>query len=94
MRRIRVHDTRRAWGSLLVLDVHPRVAIQILRHGKISAVMEIYTMVPDKATPAALKQLSGALGPPTPCRQMSRVTTCCCTALLYKRNLCSRKLWS
>jgi integrase len=33
VRRIRVHDTRRTCGSLLAaLDVHPRVAMQILRH--------------------------------------------------------------
>jgi hypothetical protein len=44
--------------------VHPRVAVQILRHSKISITMEIYTMVPDKATLAALQQLSDALGSP------------------------------
>jgi DNA (cytosine-5)-methyltransferase 1 len=33
VRRIRVHDTRRTCGSLLAaLDVHPRVAMRILRH--------------------------------------------------------------
>ena len=42
--RIRVHDTRHTCGSLLAaLDVHPRVAMQILRHSKISITMEIYT---------------------------------------------------
>jgi integrase len=65
VRRIRVHDTRRTCGSLLAaLEVHPRVAMQILRHSKISITMEIYTMVPDKATRAALKRLSDALGAP------------------------------
>ena len=65
VRRIRVHDTRRTCGSLLAaLDVHPRVAMQILWHSKISITMEIYTMVPDKATLAALKRLSDALGSP------------------------------
>jgi len=45
VRRIRVHDTRRTCGSLLAaLDVHPRVAMQILRHSKIAITMEIYTM--------------------------------------------------
>jgi hypothetical protein len=44
--------------------VHPRVAMQILRHSKISITMEIYTMVPDKATLAALKRLGDALGSP------------------------------
>src|SRR6266496_3285246 len=59
VRRIRVHDTRRTCGSLLAaLDVHPRVAMQILRHAQISITMEIYTEVPDKATRAALKRLS------------------------------------
>ena len=65
VRRIRVHDTRRTCGSLLAaLDVHPRVAMQVLRHSKISITMEIYTMVPDKATLAALKRLGDALSSP------------------------------
>ena len=64
-RRLRFNPPRRTCGSLLAaLDVHPRVAMQILRHSKISITMEIYTMVPDKATLAALKQLSDALGSP------------------------------
>ena len=59
VRRIRVHDTRRTCGSLLAaLDVHPRVAMQILRHAQIAITMEIYTQVPDKVTRAALKRLS------------------------------------
>ena len=34
-------------GSLLAaLDVHPRVAMQILRHSKIAVTMEIYTEIP------------------------------------------------
>jgi Phage integrase family len=46
VRRIRVHDTRHTCGSLLAaLDVHPRVAMQILRHAQISITMEIYTEV-------------------------------------------------
>jgi hypothetical protein len=40
------------------LDVHPRVAMQILRHAQIAITMEIYTQVPDKATRVALKRLS------------------------------------
>jgi integrase len=60
-----VHDTRRTCGSLLAaLDVHPRIAMQTLRHSKIAITMEIYAMVPDKNTLAALKQLSDALGSP------------------------------
>jgi hypothetical protein len=38
-------------GSLLAaLDVHPRVAMQILRHSKIAVTMEIYIEVPSDAT--------------------------------------------
>lgn len=59
VRRITVHDTRRTCGSLLAaLDVHPRVAMAILRHSKIALTMEIYTQVPDKTTRDALKRLS------------------------------------
>jgi integrase len=65
VRRIRVHDTRRTCGSLLAaLEVHPRVAMQVLRHSKISITMEIYTLVSDKTTRAALKRLSDALASP------------------------------
>jgi integrase len=44
--QIRVHDTRRTCASLLAaLDVHPRVAMQILRHSQISVTMNVYTEV-------------------------------------------------
>ena len=47
---ITVHGTRKTCGSLLVaLDVHPRLAMQILRHSKIAVTMEIYTEVPSAA---------------------------------------------
>ncbi|NKZ06134.1 tyrosine-type recombinase/integrase [Actinomadura latina] len=60
---IRVHDTRHTCGKLLAaLDVHPRVAMQILRHSKISLTMEIYTEVPSEQTRAALKRLGEHLG--------------------------------
>ena len=50
-------------GSLLAaLDVHPRVAMRILRHTKIAITMEIYTEVPDPATQDALRRLGDALG--------------------------------
>jgi integrase len=53
--RITVHGARRTCGSLLAaLDVHPRVAMQILRHSKIAVTMEIYTEVPSTATRSAL----------------------------------------
>lgn len=46
-----MHDARRTCGSLLAdLDVHPRVAMQILRHAKFSITIEIYTEVSDKQT--------------------------------------------
>jgi integrase len=62
VRRIKIHDTRRTCGSLLAaLDVHPRVAMQILRHSRIAMTMEIYTQVPDEVTRAALKRLSDEL---------------------------------
>ena len=42
-----MHGTRETCASLLAaLDVHPRVAIRILRHSKIGITMEIYTEVP------------------------------------------------
>lgn len=63
VRQIKIHDTRRTCGSLLAaLDVHPRVAMAILRHSKIALTMEIYTQVPDKSTRAALQRLSDWLG--------------------------------
>ena len=61
--RITVHGTRKTCGSLLAaLDVHPRVAMQILRHSKIAVTMEIYTEVPSAATREALKRLGQWLG--------------------------------
>ncbi|MGK5451160.1 site-specific integrase [Streptomyces radiopugnans] len=58
VRRIRLHDTRHTCGSLLAaLDVHPRTAMQILRHSKIAVTMEIYTHVPSDATRKALRRL-------------------------------------
>jgi integrase len=41
---ISVHTTRRTCASLLVaLDVHPRVAMQILRHSQIAVTMNVYS---------------------------------------------------
>ena len=61
--RITLHGTRKTCGSLLAaLDVHPRVAMQILRHSKIAVTMEIYTEVPSAATRDALKKLGQWLG--------------------------------
>jgi integrase len=47
VRYIRVHGTRRTCASLLVaLDVHPSLAMQILRHSQIAMTMEVYSEVP------------------------------------------------
>jgi integrase len=63
VRRITVHGTRKTCGTLLAaLDVHPRVAMQILRHSRISVTMEIYTESTSEATRAALKKLGDSLG--------------------------------
>jgi integrase len=59
--RIRVHDTRRTCASLLALEVHPRVAMQVLRHSQISMTMEVYSEVPAAATRNALKRLGEKL---------------------------------
>jgi len=66
VRYIRVHDTRRTCASLLVaLDVHPRVAMQILRHTQIAVTMQVYSEVPSKATQDALRRLGQSLDRPT-----------------------------
>jgi integrase len=63
VRPIPVHGTRHTCGSLLAaLDVHPRVAMQILRHSKIDVTMEIYTHIPSELTRQALHRLGDQLG--------------------------------
>jgi hypothetical protein len=54
---VRAESAARAapWGRL---DVHPRVAMRILRHSKIAVTMEIYTEAPSDATRDALRKLS------------------------------------
>jgi hypothetical protein len=47
---------------LAALDVHPRVAMQILRHTKIALTMDIYSEVPSAATRDALKRPGNWLG--------------------------------
>ena len=65
VRRINVHGTRKTCGTLLAaLDVHPRVAMQILRHSRIAVTMEIYTEATSEATRDALKRLGDELSPP------------------------------
>jgi integrase len=62
VRRITVHDARRTCGSLLAdLDVHPRVAMRILRHAQFAITMEIYTVVSSQQTRDALKRLGESL---------------------------------
>jgi integrase len=57
--RIPLHGTRHTCATLLVeLDVHPRVAMQILRHAKIATTMDIYSHVPTTATRLAMDNLS------------------------------------
>ena len=57
-----VHSTRRTCASLLVeLDVHPRVAMQILRHSQIAVTMDIYSQVASASTRAALSKLGSRL---------------------------------
>ncbi|MFI9847929.1 tyrosine-type recombinase/integrase [Nonomuraea sp. NPDC051941] len=51
VRRVHVHATRKTCASLLVaLDVHPRVAMQILRHSQIAVTMNIYSEVSSEET--------------------------------------------
>ena len=57
-----MHDARHTCASLLVdLDVHPRVAMQILRHADFSITMEVYSQVSSKATRDALKKVGESL---------------------------------
>ncbi|MER5326768.1 site-specific integrase [Streptosporangium roseum] len=59
---IRVHDTRHTCASLLAaLDVHPRVAMRILRHSQISMTMDVYTQIPSPETRKALDRLNASL---------------------------------
>jgi hypothetical protein len=46
---------------LVVLDVHPRVAMQILRHSQIAVTMDIYSQVTSDSTLCALKRLGEEL---------------------------------
>lgn len=60
---VSVHTTRRTCASMLVaLDVHPRVAMQILRHSQIAVTMNVYSEVSSKETREALKRLGSQLG--------------------------------
>jgi hypothetical protein len=83
--RITVHGTRETCGSLLAACyVHPRVAMQILRHSKIAVTMEIHTEVPPAATREALRTLGQWLAAKTV------AVLFCCTGIkngqLHDRN--------
>ncbi|MBB6470571.1 integrase [Sphaerisporangium rubeum] len=57
-----MHATRKTCASLLVaLDVHPRVAMQILRHSQISVTMNVYSEVSSEETRKALQKLGDRL---------------------------------
>jgi integrase len=63
VRPVRVHDARHTCATLLAaLDVHPRVAMRIMRHSQIAITMDVYTHVPSEETREALKRLGDSLG--------------------------------
>jgi integrase len=62
---IPVHTMRKTCASLLVaLDVHPRVAMQILRHSQIAVTMNVYSEASSKDTQEALRRLGERLTTP------------------------------
>ncbi|MFI6741521.1 tyrosine-type recombinase/integrase [Nonomuraea sp. NPDC050451] len=61
VRKVHVHATRKTCESLLVaLDVHPRVAMQILRHSQIAVTMNIYSEVSSEAHTEGAEALRAA----------------------------------
>lgn len=61
--RIRVHDARHGAATLLATgNVHPRVAMEILGHSKISVTMDVYTHVPDALKREAIAHMDRMLG--------------------------------
>ncbi|MFE3017196.1 tyrosine-type recombinase/integrase [Streptomyces sp. NPDC059256] len=77
VRFIRVHDTRHTCASLLAaLDVHPRIAMQILRHSEIAVTMEVYTHVPSAETRKALRKLGKALDGSKPKPKGKKIKKC------------------
>jgi integrase len=58
-----VFMTRHTCATLLAaLDVHPWVAMRIMRHSQIAITMDVYTHVPSEETRDALKRLGDSLG--------------------------------
>lgn len=59
---IPVHSTRRTCATLLVhLGVHPRVAMQILRHSQIAVTMNVYAQVSSSSSREAVDLLDESL---------------------------------
>jgi hypothetical protein len=56
-----VHARKVCASPLVALDVHPRVAIQILRHSQIAVTMDVYSQVTSDSTMRALKALGERL---------------------------------
>jgi len=66
---ISVHTTRKTCASLLVaLDVHPRVAMQVLRHSQIAVTMNVYSEASSDITRDALRRLGDSLALAAPPR--------------------------
>jgi integrase/recombinase XerD len=57
-----LHWYRHTAATSSALDVHPRVAMRILRHAQIDVTMNVYTEVSDAKTLNALKRLGRQLG--------------------------------
>lgn len=63
VRKVHVHATRKTCAPLLVaLDVHPRVAMQILRHSQISVTMNVYSEVSSEETAQGSEEAWGSSG--------------------------------
>ncbi|MGW7483942.1 tyrosine-type recombinase/integrase [Nonomuraea muscovyensis] len=65
--RIRVHDPRHTCASMpAALGVHPRVAMRVLRHSRISVTVNVYTQIASPETRKALDQLNDSLDSENP----------------------------
>ena len=81
VRPISVHSTRRTCASLLVaLDVHPRVAMQVLRHSQIAITMNVYSEVSSAETRRAQRRLGEQL------QARGSVAVLCCCARPIRRS--------
>ena len=58
-----MHGLRHGFGSLLAArGVHPRVAMELMRHSQFSLTMEIYTHVAPELAREAVREIDRALG--------------------------------